>query len=463
MPNYGYDPARFVQKSNIDDVGEIFANYLNNIPKLIKADEKYALEKQKFAGNSSAVAQAYDDMQNAAQQIGLDPESVVPPKTGQDVDDYLSRGVAAFMTEAQSEGISLIDIRDKIGGVRGAAGQPVTQQLQGQVAQQEQLQEGVNLRSDLFGQPQPAPQEQAQDDIGQITGGQPPPSIMDSFSGGGSMGVQQQGFALTPPEQPANVLSRLQVQQPIDTTIPERRKEAMGAGISGAELDQMISDMQSGTIGIADFDNNIAKAQGALVKKKETAQKLEAIRLKEGANRLRQSQKDFVIYNKESGELSETIDYNRPDDYVVSQERRKPLASEHISRQVGGKSSKGAQSSKLLNNLIDERTKILSQMSRQQQQINLNPKLADADGINKEEAIRLYNSNKDLLRSINKQIGELQGTVETKKANQDVEISKPPKAKFTKEEYIAKLKERGVDKATIDKFLRSKGLGGLYN
>lgn len=475
MP-YGYNPAQFRKDySAATDVANIFSNFVNNIPKLMEADEKYRMEKQKFEENKTANDQAFAELQEAAQKIGIDPEVIEPPRTGQSTDEYVSRGLATVMTSAQGKGITPVQLQEIFSEVPGAGARPEAQQVgqqaqqfQQQQAQAQQQQEGVNLRSELFGQPQPGPEQQAQQDIQQISGGQST-SFLDGLKGlpgaeiGGAAVQAPQGFSLTPPEQPQDMMNRLQVPAPTMTPdMPERRREAMEAGISGSELDMMLSEMRAGNMGTADFDEKIAKAISAKTKKKEAAQKAEAIRIKEAANRLRQAQKDFVIYDRETGQPAESIDYNRPDDYVVSQERRAPLATRHISEQRGGRGSTEAQSSKLLNNLIRQRMNVLKEMNKLRPKIDLDVRTLEAEGLNKSAVNKLYKQNEESLRALDEQINSLQGTVPTTEAKQDIKIPEAPKLEKDYDWWVEKLSGK-KDPKSIDKFLRQKFGRGLYN
>lgn len=329
-----------------------------------------------------------------------------------------------------------------------------------QQSQLQQQQGAVNRRSDLFGQPTPEPQEQAQEDISQALGVQPPPSLTDKLGGGTYQGIQQRDFALPTPEQPINIMSRLQVPEPVPTDIPDRRREALDAGISGAELDQMLADMKSGTTGVADFDEKITRAQTARTKKKEAVQKAEALRLKDTGERLRKAQEDFVIYDKENGLPAESVDYSNPDAYVVSQERRKPQTSVHISKQIGGRGSQGAQSSKLLNNLIKEKTKLIREQNKLRTKMDLDPKVLEIEGLDKTKVEKQFQQLTQEVRDITDNINNLQNTVPITKAKQDVELKEGKKQPKSRQEYIDDLIGK-VPRHKLHAFLTAKGMEGL--
>ncbi len=459
---YGHDPARFVKNySSIKDVGKTLGGFLSNIPKVMQEDEEYKVKKQQFADIDTANTEAYKEMQQAAEAFGVDPGIITPPGKRQDTDEYTKMELTNLLTAAKGAGVDKQTMVEKITQLGGAGQVPGVAQEQTQLNQLQQQQQGVNVRQDNFGAPQPQPGPQAQQDIQALTGGQEP-SVMDSLSpqpgaemGGAAINLPGagEGTGLQQPEQLSDIMNRLQVEKPESLQDnPERRQEALDAGISGSELDQTLSDLRSGNMGLSDFDDKISKAQTSQAKKMQSARKLEDEKIENVRRRLQQNIGKVPIYL--DGQQIDRIDPNRdPRDYEIGTEQFAPKERVVTHTRGAGYGNAAAQESgKNLRKFIAERTKIQTQINNLTAKADLDPKVLEAEGLDKTTVNRQIRNMLDMVDDINTNINQI-----TKKKP----LKEVRKRTMPRDEMIIKLRDLGKDDRAIDQYLRIKGFKGL--
>lgn len=324
-------------------------------------------------------------------------------------------------------------------------------------------QQGVNLRQDMFGSLQPDPDQQAQQDIQNITDGAQP-SIMNNLNPQSDVEIGNaainltgagQGTGLQQPEQLNNIMERLRVDPPIQMQEePARRQEAIDAGLSGDELDGMLSDLRSGNIGLSDFDDKIARAKTSQAKKMQAERKLEDEKIESARRRLQQNITKVPIYL--DGKQVSRIDQNRdPRDYEIGTTQIIPPKKVTVYRREGGYKGgdTGAkESGRTLRKLYGERTKLQTQINNLQAKIDLNPKLLEVEGLDKKSINRQIRNMLDMVDDINDNINNLSQKQPTKNVR---------KRTLPRSEIIAKLREYGKDDKSIDQYLRLKGFKGL--
>lgn len=454
MAFYGYEPGRYVKDTSyIKDIGSSIGDLVKSIPDILKEDEKYQTQKQQYADMDEANNDAYGDLRQAAESFGLESDIIAPPAKRQDVDDYAKKSIASLLTAAKGAGVDGQTMVEKLSQLRGAGQVPGVDAAQQEVAQQQQQQQGVNARVEQFGQQQQPPEQIAQQDIQNITGGQQP-SIMDGLSrqpgaeaGGAALQIpgMGQGNGIQQPESLQNIMQRLQVQRPQEfDDNPERRQEAMNAGMGGPELDQLLSDLKSGNIGLADFDDKIAKTQTAQAKKMAAARKLEDEKTEDARRRLQQNIGKRPIYL--DGNQVSKIDPNRdPRDYEIGTHDFAP--KERVTRYERGSGYGNdalKESAKTLRTLYGERTKMQTQINSLRAKSELDPRVLEMEGLNKVNINKEISNMLQMVDGINTDINQLKKQ----------KPMKPTKAReMSDDEIIQKLKAVGKDQAYIDRAL----------
>ena len=277
----------------------------------------------------------------------------------------------------------------------------------------QQQQAGVNVRAEEYGQAQPQPEQQAQQNIQNITGGAKP-SLLDSLSnakaGFGQSNIQP-SFQLQPPQQPQDMLSGLQVQPPVEQNVSPLRQEALDAGISGNELDLLLSDLQSGNLGISDFDEKISKAKTAKAKKMAAERKLKEEKIKDQRERLQKSIGKVPVYL--DGQPAKMIDPNRdPFDYQIG---TAPIQKKTTVEYTGtGRDRYKIDKGKTLRQLYGERSRLQKQKNDLIKARDLNPRMYEVDSVRGSAMQKEMDNINRMLQDIENNINQVQKSPQIK-------------------------------------------------
>lgn len=456
--SYGYNPERFVKDySYIADVGKSLGGLISHIPKIIQDDEEYKITKQNAESVDSANNQAFQEMQKAAQAFGLDPNIITKPQIRQNTDEYTSKEITNLLTAAQGVGIDKQTMLEKITQLSGAGLVPGVEQEQHILDKLKQQQQGINVRTDEYGQTQQQPQEQVQHDIQNITGGAKP-SLLDSLNSAQANFGQSNvttPLNLKTPQQPNDMLRGLQIQQPFEQDVSPLRQQALDAGMSGNELDLLLSDLKSGNIGIADFDEKIAKTQNAHAKRLAAERKLKEEKIKNQRDVLQKSIGKVPIYLND--EQAKMIDPNiDPFDYKIGTDPiQKKTTVEYTGTGRGGATQYKIDKGKTLRQLYGERSRLQKQKNDLVKARDLNPRMYEIGSI-RGDAMQKEMDN------INRMLGDIEGNINQVQKSDQIKPDKMKDVKYRDiptNELIRKLKEKrpNATEEQIQAFLKKIG------
>ena len=108
---------------------------ISQLPEALRNNEQYQIGRQKFGDNATANETAFQQLQSMADELQLDRNILNPPKTDQDADEYLTRGIATLFTAAQGSGKTQEQIIGAANKLSGGGALPQVQQAQNVLTQ----------------------------------------------------------------------------------------------------------------------------------------------------------------------------------------------------------------------------------------------------------------------------------------------------------------------------------------
>lgn len=155
------------------------SNLLLKLPDAIQNDRAYSIERQKFGDNDTANEDAFKQLQQIAGDMGLDASIIPAPQTGQDHNEYLTRGIATFWTAAMGAGKTQEEITAAATKLTGGGGVPQVAEAQEGVFQRQEIAEKKQIGTEGFlsafdvpAQPLPSQQPQQTGPFGELIQGQ---------------------------------------------------------------------------------------------------------------------------------------------------------------------------------------------------------------------------------------------------------------------------------------------------